>query len=74
MPVGPRPVTASLILFVALQLRLKCKHRLDGKEGIRLSGWLESCPALATAYGIKEAGYRIHDAKIRDKVDTAFED
>ena len=55
-------------------LILKRKHRLSGKEHMMLSGWLENYPALAMAYEIKEAGYRIYDAKTRDEADAAFEE
>lgn len=55
-------------------LILKRKHRLNGKEHMMLSGWLENYPALAMAYEIKEAGYRIYDAKTGDEADAAFEE
>ena len=57
-------------------LILKRKHRLNGKEHMHmmLSGWLENYPALAMAFEIKEAGYRIYDAKTRDEADAAFEE
>lgn len=54
-------------------LILKRKHRLNGKEHMMLAGWLENYPTLAMAYEIKEAGYRIYDAKTRDEADAAFE-
>jgi transposase len=55
-------------------LILKRKHRLNGTEHMMLSGWLENYPTLAMAYEIKEAGYRIYDAKTRDEADAAFEE
>ena len=55
-------------------LILKRKHRLNGKEHMMLAGWLENYPALAMAYEIKEAGYRIYDAKTRDQANTAFDE
>ena len=55
-------------------LILKRKHRLNGKEHMMLSGWLENYPTLAMAYEIKEAGYRIYDAKTRDEAAAAFEE
>ena len=55
-------------------LILKRKHRLNGKEHMMLSGLLENHPALSMAYEIKEAGYRIYDAKTRDEADSAFEE
>ena len=55
-------------------LILKRKHRLNGKEHMMLSGWLENYPMLAMAYEIKEAGYRIYDAETRDDADAAFEE
>ena len=55
-------------------LILKRKHRLNGKEHMMLSGWLENYPALAMAYEIKEAGYRIYDAKTRDQANAAFDE
>lgn len=55
-------------------LILKRKHRLNGKEHMMLSGWLENYPMLAMAYEIKEAGHRIYDAETRDDADAAFEE
>ena len=55
-------------------LILKRKHRLNGKEHMMLSGWLENYPALAMAYEIQEAGYRIYDAKTRDQANGAFDE
>lgn len=55
-------------------LILKRKHRLNGKEHMMLSGWLENYPMLAMAYEIKEAGYRIYDAETRDDADAAFKE
>ena len=53
-------------------LILKRKHGLNGREHMMLSGWLENYPVLAMACEIKEAGYRIYDAKTRDEADAAF--
>ena len=55
-------------------LILKRKHRLNGKEHMMLSGWLENYPALAMAYEIKESDYRIYDAKTRDQANAAFDE
>ena len=55
-------------------LILKRRHRLNGKEHMMLSGWLENYPMLAMAYEIKEAGHRIYDAETRDDADAAFEE
>lgn len=44
-------------------LMLKRKNRLSAQEQMMLSGWLENYPELAMAYEVKEAGYRIYDAK-----------
>ena len=55
-------------------LILKRKHRLNGEEHMMLAGWLENYPALAMAYEIKEAGYRIYEAKTRDQANAAFDE
>ncbi|MCY4007533.1 MAG: ISL3 family transposase [Rhodobacteraceae bacterium] len=55
-------------------LILKRKHQLNDKEHMMLSSWLEKYPALAMAYEIKEAGYRIYDAKTREDANAAYEE
>lgn len=53
-------------------LMLKRESRLSGKEQMMLSGWLENYPELAMAYKVKEAGYRIYDAKTRGEAENRF--
>ena len=48
--------------------------RCNGKEHMMLSGGLENYLAPAMAYGIKEAGCRICDARTGDEADAAFEE
>ncbi|WP_419737601.1 ISL3 family transposase [Ruegeria sp.] len=55
-------------------LILKREHHLSDKEQITLCRWLENQPVLALAHKIKEAGYRIYDAKRRDDAKLAFEE
>ena len=53
-------------------LILKRQNRLSGQEQMMLSGWLQNYPELAMAYEVKEAGYRIYDAKTREQAEEAF--
>lgn len=53
-------------------LMLKRQNRLSGQEQMMLSGWLENYPELAMAYEVKEAGYRIYDARTREQALDAF--
>ncbi|MGB1265829.1 MAG: ISL3 family transposase [Nereida ignava] len=53
-------------------LMLKRQNRLSGQEQMMLSGWLENYPELAMAYEVKEAGYRIYDARTREEAQEAF--
>lgn len=53
-------------------LMLKRKNRLSAQEQMMLSGWLENYPELAMAYEVKEAGYRIYDAKTPEQAQNAF--
>lgn len=53
-------------------LMLKRENRLSGQEQMMLSGWLKNYPELAMAYEVKEAGYRIYDAKTREEAENAF--